>query len=153
MKVEGGESQPASNIIRPSTFGSSKLICFFFWIQQHSLPEMDVHQDSWEAKAKAKVVETMSKIPDEWRLNQSGLDKAKQIKKLSGPFIESFLNDEELSVIRNDSTLLVEKVKAGEYTALQVAQAFCKTAAVAHQIVNRISHFLAFSYYPLVYHR
>lgn len=101
---------------------------------------MLAHQEkSWEAKAKAKVAETSSKIPKEWRLNQSSLDKAKQIKKLSGPFIESFLSDEELSITRNDSTLLVEKVKTGEYTALQVAQAFCKTAAIAHQIVSIIS--------------
>lgn len=93
-------------------------------------------EESWEAKAKAKVAETESKIPNKWRLNQSSLDKAKQMKKLSGAFIESLLSDEELSIIRNDSTLLVEKVKIGEYTALQVAQAFCKTAAVAHQIVS-----------------
>lgn len=121
---------------------------------------MRAHQNSWEAKAKAKVAETKSKIPHEWRLNQSSLDKAKQIKKLSGPFIESFLNDEELSIIRNDSTLLVEKVKTGEYTALQVAQAFCKTAAVAHQIVNIISHLvvpssvvclLASCYFPSIH--
>lgn len=98
---------------------------------------MHIHQEeSWEARAKAKVAETQSKIPKKWRLNQSSLDKAKQMKKLSGAFIESLLSDEELSIIRNDSTLLVEKVKIGEYTALQVAQAFCKTAAVAHQIVS-----------------
>lgn len=103
---------------------------------------MQVHQEkSWEAKAKAKVAETKSKIPNEWRLNQSSLDKAKQVKKLSGSFIESFLSDEESSIVRNDSTVLVEKVKTGEYTALQVAQAFCKTAAVAHQIVS-IKYFI-----------
>lgn len=104
---------------------------------------MHVHQEeSWEAKAKAKVAETKSKIPNEWRLNQSSLAKAKQIKKLSGAFIESFLSDEELRITRNDSTLLVEKVKTGEYTALQVAQAFCKTAAIAHQIVSIISYYV-----------
>lgn len=120
---------------------------------------MNIHQDSWKAKAEAKVAETNLKISDEWRLNQSSLGKAKQIKNLCGPFIESFLNDEELSIIRNDSTMLVEKVKTGEYTALQVAQAFCKTAAIAHQIVNMISHslfpsslvlFLAACYYPRI---
>lgn len=114
---------------------------------------MHVHQEeSWEAKAKAKVAETKSKIPNEWRLNQTSLDKAKKIKKLSGAFIESFLSAEELSITGNDSTLLVEKVKTGEYTALQVAQAFCKTAAVAHQIVGIISYvvqcLLFASFYP-----
>lgn len=99
-------------------------------------------EESWEAKAKAKVAETNSKIPHEWRLSQPSLDKAKQIKKLSGAFIESFLSDEELSITRDDSTLLVAKVKTGEYTALQVAQAFCKTAAVAHQIVSIISYYV-----------
>lgn len=134
-----GESQLPSSSVWTEYPRASELIYTVSLTQNTSLPEMLSHQEkSWEAKAKAKVAETKSKIPKEWRLNQSSLDKAKQIKKLSGPFIESFLSDEEISITRNDSTLLVEKVKTGEYTALQVAQAFCKTAAIAHQIVSII---------------
>ena len=64
------------------------------------------------------------------------------MKKISGSFIESFLNNEDISIIQNDSTLLIEKLKTGEYTALRVAQAFCKTAAIAHQIVSIISYYV-----------
>lgn len=50
--------------------------------------------------------------------------------------MEGFLDEEELRVVRDESTVLVDKVKRGEYTALRVARVFCKMAAVAHQIVG-----------------
>ena len=97
---------------------------------------MQSHLEPWQAMAKAKVAETMSKIPREWILDQTDLDDAKTQRQLSGPFIEKFLDEGDLDVIRNDSVSLVEKIKSGRYTALQVASAYCKTAAIAHQIVS-----------------
>ncbi|KAH0559168.1 hypothetical protein GP486_004292 [Trichoglossum hirsutum] len=85
--------------------------------------------------AQAKVADTMSKIPQEWVLDQADLEDAKKQRRLSGPFIEKFLDKGELEVIRDDSMSLVEKVKSSQYTALQVARAYCKTAAIAHQII------------------
>lgn len=94
-------------------------------------------QQSWQDKAAAKVAETKSKIPREWILPDSALEDAKHQRQLSGPFIEKFLDEEELEIIRNDSVPLVAKIMAREYTALQVTRAYCKTAAMAHQIVSQ----------------
>jgi amidase len=94
-------------------------------------------QQSWQDKAAAKVSETRLKIPPEWTLTETDLEDAKNQRQLSGPFIEKFLENEELEIIQNDSVSLVAKIKAGQYTALQVTWAYCKTAAIAHQIVSQ----------------
>ncbi|KAI9778891.1 MAG: hypothetical protein M1839_007854 [Geoglossum umbratile] len=71
------------------------------------------------------------------------IEDAKKQRQLSGRFIEKFLSGEELGNIRNDSVSLVEKIKSGRYTALQVARAYCKTTAIAHQI-NSCLHEILF---------
>jgi len=103
---------------------------------------MQTYQVPWQAMAKAKVADTWSKIPREWILGHEDLENAKKQRQLSGPFIESFLEEGDLEIIRNDSVPLVEKIRSGKYTALQVARAYCKTTAIAHQIVRvKISEF------------
>ena len=97
---------------------------------------MQVFQQSWQAKAQAKVTDMKSKIPKEWTLGRADLEDAKQQRKLTGPFIEKFLDDSEVEIIRYDSVQLVEKIKSQRYTAVEVAQAYCKTAAIAQQIVS-----------------
>ena len=100
---------------------------------------MQIFQSSWQAKAKAKVADMESKIPREWVLDRADLEEAKRQRKLTGSFIERFLHDGEVDIIRNDSVQLVEKIKSQRYTAVAVAQAFCKTAALAQQIVSQHS--------------
>ena len=97
---------------------------------------MQIFQDSWQAKAKAKMNDMESKIPKEWTLKPADLEDAKQQRKLAGPFIEKFLDDSEVEIIRNSSVQLVEKIKSKHYKAVEVAQAYCKTAAIAQQIVS-----------------
>jgi amidase len=102
---------------------------------------MRIPQEPWQTKAEKKVAATKSKIPPKWILSHTDLKRAKERRQLSGPFIESFLDQGELEIIKLDSVPLVEQISIGRYTALQVTQAFCKTAAIAHQIVS--SCFLA----------
>ena len=93
-------------------------------------------QQTWQQKAEAKRTGTRSKIPEEWMLTQDDLAAAKKQQQLSGPFIESFLDDLELEITSNDSVPLLAKIRSSHYTALQVTKAFCKRAAIAHQIVS-----------------
>lgn len=97
---------------------------------------MQVHHLSWEAKAKTKVADMESKIPSKWVLEREDLDQAKKQRDLTGPFIEQFLTDSEKTIVQNDSVSLVEKIKRQQYSAVEVAQAFCKTAAISQQIVS-----------------
>ena len=93
-------------------------------------------QISWKDRAAAKVAETLSKIPRDWRISEEDRDRAKRQKNLTGPFIESFLSEKETAIIRLDSLTLVENLASRSLTSLEVASAYCKTAAIAHQIVN-----------------
>lgn len=90
----------------------------------------------WQVIAKAKVADIHSRIPDEWRLSDLDLEKAKKQRTLTGPYIQQYLTDNEKGIIGNDSVQLVEKIKNCQYTAVDVARAYCKTAAVAQQIVS-----------------
>lgn len=94
--------------------------------------------DSWKAKAAAKTASTRAKIPPEWRLSEADLNKATKQKDLTGTFIEQYLEGEDLEVIRQDTTSIVAKIKAGEWSAKRVTLAFCKTASIAHQIVSSL---------------
>lgn len=91
---------------------------------------------NWQATAKAKVADIHSSIPKEWRLSDEDLGKAGQQRTLSGPFIEQYLTDKEKEIIRHDSLQIVGKIKSRDYTAVDVTRAYCKTAAVAQQIVS-----------------
>lgn len=89
----------------------------------------------WQDKAAAKRASILASIPEEWRLSQSDLARAQEQRDLTGPFIRQFLNDEEVAITALDSVPLVGAIKSRKFSAVQVARAFCKTAAVAHQIV------------------
>jgi amidase len=99
---------------------------------------------SWQEQAAAKMADTASKIPAEWRLSQGDIQRAKEQKNLTGPFIESFLSQDEVAIVSLDSSHLVAKLAEGALTSLEVAQAYCKTTAIAHQI-NNCLHEIFFS--------
>ncbi len=95
---------------------------------------------SWEARAAGEPASTLAKIPSEWKVSGEDTARAKKQRDLTGPFIQQFLGADDISVISKDSVEIVESVKGGSLSAVQVTTAFCKAAAIAHQIVssNRI---------------
>lgn len=97
---------------------------------------MQTDRAGWKAQAEAKAADTLSKIPVEWRLEQDVIKAAKNRRQLAGDFIFNLLDRETVKCISYDSKELVDLIAKKEYTSLQVTQAYCKTAAVAHQIVR-----------------
>ena len=93
-------------------------------------------ETSWQSRAAAKVADTASKIPSNWRISPNDRNRAREQKNLTGPFIESFLSKHEIEIIRLGSSDLVQKLTARTLTSLEVTEAYCKTAAIAHQINN-----------------
>lgn len=100
---------------------------------------MRMRAPSWQAKAAAKRAETLAKIPSQWRLSPADLEKAAAHRDLTGAFIRQFLDKDDVSVVSMDSVPLVNAISAGKLSALSVTTAFCKTAAVAHQIVSYLA--------------
>ncbi|KAK4108887.1 amidase [Canariomyces notabilis] len=91
---------------------------------------------SWESAAAAKRASVLGKIPEAWRLDEGQLAQARAQRDLTDGFIQQFLNEDEISIISRDSVDIVDQIKQGNLTALEVTSAFCKTAALAHQINN-----------------
>jgi predicted solute-binding protein len=97
---------------------------------------MLVKGKAWEIKAAAKRSSTLAKIPKEWLLDSADLEKASRQRDLTGAFIEQYLSAEEIIIVRQDSVSIVTSLHKGEYSTVQVTRAFCKAAAIAHQIVS-----------------
>ena len=89
----------------------------------------------WEIAAAAKRKSTLDKIPSDWRLSEAELHKAHQQRNITGHYIEQYLDGEQISITRLSATALVQRIREGQVSCRQVTTAFCRRAAVAHQIV------------------
>ena len=97
---------------------------------------MRVFSIPWEAKAAAKRANTLSKIRSEWRLSAGDLERAANQRDLTGSFINQFLDEEDIDIVSMNSLAIISDLKKGKLTTVQVTTAFCKVAAIAHQIVS-----------------
>ena len=88
----------------------------------------------WESSAKAKRQAILNSIPKKWRLEK--IPTADEQKDVTGAYIQQFLNEKEIAITETDAVGIAEKVAAGEWSAVDVTDAFCHRASLAHQLVN-----------------
>lgn len=95
----------------------------------------------WQAIRDSKKAEQLSRIPKEWRIQDSQLPTAKDVDLR--PIAEScgILTDLELEITgdKYDATSLAAEIAKGTYTATQVTTAFCKRAAISQQLCNNLT--------------
>ncbi len=93
----------------------------------------------WKDLVAQKRTETTKALPQEWRLSSSILDTisaSADISVLDVPAKCGLLTEKELDITENyDAVDLIAKMAAKELSSLDVTTAFCKRAAVAHQVV------------------
>ena len=92
----------------------------------------------WQQIAATKRKENIAKIPREWLLSDKIIVEGKGRKQIAGDFIESLLDPETLEITSQDSEDILDLLRNGSLSALQVTRAFCKRAAYAHQLVCNI---------------
>ncbi|CAG7941956.1 unnamed protein product [Penicillium salamii] len=92
----------------------------------------------WEKIAHAKRVARDNAIPKEWRL-RPGCVPDDQLNVMDVPRECGILTETELQITETDADVLVEKLVSREYTSHAITLAFCKRAAIAHQLVNCLS--------------
>ncbi|KAK3641845.1 hypothetical protein LTR56_000003 [Elasticomyces elasticus] len=85
------------------------------------------------AKAQTRL---RNSIPSEWRIPQNKLPPDDQLDVTDFPAKCGLLTDAELKITESYATEIVGAVAAGEWTAVEVTTAFCKRAAIAHQVTN-----------------
>lgn len=106
---------------------------------EYSKPAGEGKQD-WRARSAEKRATNFAKIPTEWRLPEATLKDihaASDISVLGIPRSSGLLTPEELRITEDyDATGLLEQLSTGALKAYDVAQAFCKRAAIAQQTTN-----------------
>jgi amidase len=89
------------------------------------------------AIAAEKKAQQCAKIPDGWRFHTERFGDA--ANTMDVPLTCGLLDETESRITSDyDATALLEKLKAGVWSAEQVTVAFCKRAAVAHQLASML---------------
>ncbi|KAK0670330.1 Acetamidase [Cercophora samala] len=97
---------------------------------------MTIPAQDWQIRAAEKRESILARIPNEWKLAPEDLEKAKRQRDMTG-VVRDHLEATEASILATkDASNIVGYIKDGIYSALQVTTAFCKAAAIAHQIGN-----------------
>ena len=94
----------------------------------------------WKAIGAQKKQSVLDKIPEAWRLSSATLAAAHEDAELDVTGIPrecGILTPDEVTITEAyDATALLAKLAAAEYSALAVATAFCKRAAIAQQLTS-----------------
>lgn len=90
---------------------------------------------TWRAKGEAKRQSILDAIPEKWII-ASQIPSAAEQQDITGAYIQQFLNRREIEITESDAVDIVAQTTVGNWTALEVIEAFCHRAALAHQLVN-----------------
>jgi len=94
---------------------------------------------AWQTLAKEKREAINALIPDKWLL-KSVLPSVEERRDVTGVYIQQFLSPKEIQITETDAVGIVAKTTTGTWKALEVAEAFCHRAALAHQLVCGLTH-------------
>lgn len=88
----------------------------------------------WRKLAAAKRNEIAEAIPIEWRI--TNIPSPEKQRDVTGAYIQQYLTEREVEITEQDAVGIVEKTTTGQWTAVEVAKAFCHRAAIAQQLTN-----------------
>ena len=66
----------------------------------------------------------------------SQIPSREEQKDVTGPYIRQFLTKEEIVITETDAVGIANHISSGEWKAIEVTQAFCHRASLAHQLVG-----------------
>ncbi|PSS16719.1 hypothetical protein M430DRAFT_103651 [Amorphotheca resinae ATCC 22711] len=87
---------------------------------------------TWEKIAEDKKNRIAASIPPAWRIESLPTEDS----VMGYPKTSSIMSAEELDITESSAADLVAKIAAGKLTSVAVTTAFCKRAALAHQLTN-----------------
>ncbi|KAI1874129.1 uncharacterized protein JN550_002708 [Neoarthrinium moseri] len=99
---------------------------------------------SWQDLKAAKKAEQDARIPEEWRLKAADFPSQDVADLRSIAQTCGILSEDELEITgdRYDATSLATAIADGKYSAVEVVTAFCKRAAVGHQLCNMLTEIM-----------
>ena len=94
----------------------------------------------WQDIVSKKRAEVAKQLPQEWHLSSTivdTIDEKSDISVLDVPEKCGLLSSQELEITsKYDAVDLIRKMATKELSSVEVTTAFCKRAAVAHQVVS-----------------
>lgn len=91
---------------------------------------------SWEEIGRKAQGKLLDSIPSEWRISGNKLPSATQVNITDFPVTSGLLTKGEAEITQSLASDIVQKIAAAEWSAEDVTRAFCKRAAIAHQLVS-----------------
>lgn len=88
----------------------------------------------WRAHGEAKRLSILNAIPKKWQLT-SPVPPASKLRDVT-EYIRQFLDQREIEITETDAVDIVAQTTSGRWSAVEVAEAFCHRAALAHQLVD-----------------
>ena len=92
-------------------------------------------KSSWIDLAQKKRNAILDSIPAKWRVEQSKLPSNEEQRDVTG-YIQQFLSKREVEITETDVVGIAKETSTGNWTATEVAKAFCHRASLAHQLVS-----------------
>ncbi|KAE8454203.1 hypothetical protein EG329_005128 [Mollisiaceae sp. DMI_Dod_QoI] len=98
----------------------------------------------WQNIRDAKKAEQAARIPAEWKLQPSDYPLVGTVDVRPVASSCGILSGRELEITGDsyDATSLAAAIASGTYTAEEVAIAFCKRAAIGHQLCNNLTEIM-----------
>jgi len=93
----------------------------------------EIVRADWQKSAAVRCTTIGQRIPREWRLPEHLVSNSSPIQLLSQDV--GFLSNEESRITELRAVDLLRALRSGSLKAFEVTLAFCKRAAIAHQIV------------------
>lgn len=87
---------------------------------------------AWEKTAADKKARIAAAIPQEWRIKSLPTEDS----VMGFPRLSGILSQDEIAITESSATDLVAQMATGNLTSVAVTTAFCKRAALAHQLVS-----------------
>ncbi|KAH8892179.1 amidase [Thozetella sp. PMI_491] len=94
---------------------------------------------SWELAAQEFRDALDRAIPQKWKLSEDQKSTSKDVRDI--PRTCGLLSAKQLEVTEQSATDLLNRIASGELSSVQVVEAFCGRAAIAHQLVNCLTTF------------
>jgi amidase len=90
--------------------------------------------EAWESIASACQSSVLEAIPAKWRLSTRPDASVTDVRHI--PQTCGLMTKEQLTITEQTASELLPQLHAGSLTAVEVTEAFCARAAIAHQCVR-----------------
>lgn len=98
---------------------------------------MSSSSSSWQSKAATKRSALLASIPSEWKLDLSTTHFPSNGDVRSVPRESGILTEIELEITEEDDIgVILDTIARQKWSSVDVTRAFCKRAAIAHQVVS-----------------